>query len=268
MNWAGEWRELNRAHWDERVPIHFEGDFYDVAGFLAGRSSLQPFELDELGSVAGLTLVHPQCHFGLDTLSLAREGARVTGIDFSGAAISAARGLAARAEMEAEFIQADVYDAAAAVGGRRFDIVYTGNGAINWLPDIERWAAVMASLLAPGGRFYMIEIHPITEVFGDEELVIERSYFQSGPWLWDEPGTYADLTAPTSHNRTVDWHHPVGDVLSALLGAGLTIELFHEHDYALYPRWPFLERAEDGSYRMPEGRPTIPLMYSLRAVRR
>lgn len=254
--------------WDERVPIHVQGDFYDVTGFIAGRSTLREFERAELGSVDGLTLVHPQCHFGQDTLSLAREGAKVTGIDFSEPAIDAARELAARAGIQAEFIASDVYDAVNAVDGRQFDLVYTGLGAINWLPDIERWADVMASLLVPGGRIYMAEFHPITEIFGDEELVIERSYFGGGPWLWDEPGTYADMAAETTHNRSVEWVHTLGEVTSALTRAGLMLEFLHEHDYTLFPRWPFLERTADGIYRMPEGRPGLPLMYSLRAVRR
>jgi SAM-dependent methyltransferase len=267
VNWAEQWREVNRALWDERVPIHAEGQFYDLDGFVAGRSSLRPFELAEVGSVSGLTLIHPQCHMGLDTLSWAREGARVTGLDFSEPAITVARGLAERIGIEADFVLSDVYDSVEAVQGRRFDIVYTGLGAINWLPDIERWAGVMAGLVVPGGRFYLAEFHPVTEMFGDEELTVEHSYFERGPVLWDEPGTYADLTAATTHNRSVDWIHGVGDVVSALIEAGLTIELLHEHDYTLFPRWPFLRRDQDGTYRMPDGRPKIPLMYSLRARR-
>jgi SAM-dependent methyltransferase len=267
VNWADQWREVNRELWDERVPIHAEGEFYDLAGFAAGRSTLRPFELTEMGSVAGLTLIHPQCHMGLDTLSWAREGARVTGLDFSEPAIKVARELAERIGVEADFVLSDVYDSVAAVNQRQFDVVYTGGGAINWLPDIRRWAGVMADLLVPGGRFYMFEFHPLHEVFGDEELTVERSYFERGPLLYDEPGTYADLDAATLHNRSVDWVHGVGDVVSALIEAGLTIEFLHEHDYTLYPRWPFLEASPDGSYRMPEGRPALPLMYSLRARR-
>lgn len=267
MSWAEQWREVNRALWDERVPIHASGEFYDLPGFVDGRTSLRPFELGELGPVAGRTLIHPQCHIGLDTLSWAREGARVTGLDFSEPAITVARELARRTGVTADFILSDVYDSGEAVGGRRFDIVYTGIGAINWLPDIERWASVMASLLAPGGTFYMVELHPITEVFGEEELTVERSYFERGPWLWDEPGTYADPKAATTQNRSVDWVHGVGDVVSALIGAGLALDFLHEHDHTASPRWPFLERAADGTYRMPEGRPALPLMYSVRASR-
>ncbi|MEA2227796.1 MAG: hypothetical protein QOF29_1732 [bacterium] len=260
-----EWLETNRAMWDERVPLHVEGEFYDVAGFLAGKTALRAFELEEMGSVEGLSLVHPQCHFGLDTLSWARRGARVTGLDFSGPAVEAAGAIAERAGLEADFVQANVYDAAEALGGRRFDVVYTGLGALIWLPDVRRWADVMTSLLEPGGRFYLSEFHPIADVFGDDDLSIAHPYFGAEPIVWDEPGTYADLSAVTEHNRSIEWHHGMGEVVSALIDAGLRIELLHEHDHTLFPRWPFLVRSGP-IWRLPEGIPSLPLMYSLRAT--
>jgi SAM-dependent methyltransferase len=256
--------ELNRAWWDERVALHVRGDFYDVESFRRGRDALRPFELEEVGDVAGRSLVHLQCHFGLDTLSWARHGARVTGLDFSGPAVEAARRIAADVGLEAEFVQADLYDAPQALGGRRYDIVYTGLGALNWLPDVRRWAAVIGSLLAPGGFLYLSEFHPFAHVFGDHDFTIEYDYFHSR-LEFDEPGTYADLRAPTEHNRTEEWQHPLGDVVSAVIDAGLTLELLHEHDYTLFPRWPFLEKSGFDTYRLPEGRPRLPLMYSLRA---
>jgi 2-polyprenyl-3-methyl-5-hydroxy-6-metoxy-1,4-benzoquinol methylase len=255
--------ELNRAWWDERVPLHVASDFYDVAGFKEGANTLRPFEVDEVGDVAGRSLVHLQCHFGLDTLSWARRGARVTGLDFSEPAIEAARLLAADAGIDAEFVVANVHDAAAALEGRRFDVVYTGLGALNWLPDLQAWAQVVASLVTPGGFLYLSEFHPFSSVFADDDLTVERDYFQ-GAFLYDDPGTYADLEAKTEHNRTEEWEHPLGDVVSAVIDAGLEIELLHEHDYTLFARWPFLE-GRDGLYRQPEGKPRLPLMYSLRA---
>jgi SAM-dependent methyltransferase len=263
-----DWRRTNREMWDERVPIHTASDFYDVEGFLAGASSLRPFEVAEVGDVSGRTLVHTQCHFGLDALSWARRGATVTGLDFSQPAIDAARALAARAGLQAEFVQADVYDASSALGGRRFDVVYTGLGAINWLPDIEAWARTMASLVAPGGIFYLSEFHPFSNVFADEDLSVAHAYFHEGPFVWDEPGTYADLEAPTVHNRSIEWGHGLGEVVSAVIAAGLRIEFLHEHDHTLFPRWPFLRREEGGIYRLPEGTPSLPLMFSLRAAPR
>ena len=260
---AEDWLEVNREMWDERVPIHVGSELYDVEAFVAGRSSLRAFELEELPEVRGRTLVHPQCHFGEDTLSWARRGAHVTGLDFSGPAIAAARELAARCKLRAEFVEANVYDAAEALGGRRFEIVYTGIGAVNWLPDIERWAHVMAALVAPGGCLYLAEFHPITNVFGDD-LTVVSPYFSERPFELDKAGSYADPDAETIHDRTVEWHHSLGSVVSAVIAAGLEIEFLHEHDTTLFARWPFLV-GERGSFRMPEGAPSLPLLYSLRA---
>ena len=269
MNEHDEWYETNRAWWDERAPIHVGSAFYGLDEFLADPAAtrLRAFEPGELGDVAGKTLVHPQCHFGLDTLSWARRGARVTGIDFSAPAVEAARGAAARAGLEAEFLAGDVYDAAALVGGRTFDVVYTGLGALNWLPDIARWAGVMASLTAPGGVLYLVEFHPFQNILGDDDLTVVLPYFHDRAMVFDDgQGTYADLDAATEANTTLEWTHGLGEVLSAVLDAGYTIELFHEFDHTLFPRWPFLEE-RDGIYRLPPGMPSLPLMYSLRARR-
>ena len=264
--WRGEWREANRASWDERVPIHASGEFYDVAGFRSGQERLRPFEISEVGDVTGKELVHLQCHFGIDTLSWARRGARVVGLDFSAPAISEARRLAAELGLNAVFVRSDVYDAPGSLGGRDFDVVYTGLGAINWLPDIRRWARVVAALVRPGGFLYLSEFHPFTFVFGDDDLSVTHDYFQSEePQVWDEPGTYADLGAETVHNITYEWNHALGDVVSAVIEAGLDLEFLHEHDYTLFPRWPFLEKSGFDTYRLPEGTPRLPLMYSLRA---
>jgi SAM-dependent methyltransferase len=256
--------DLNRAWWDERVPLHVASDFYDVEGFKGGANTLRPFELEEVGDVSGRSLVHLQCHFGLDTLSWARRGAKVTGLDFSTPAVEAARSVAADTGLDAEFVAASVYDAPAALGGRRFDVVYTGLGALNWLPGIQRWAEVVAQLVAPGGFLYLSEFHPIAAVFADEDLTVEHDYFQTEPFAFDDPGTYADLEARTEHNRTEEWEHTLGDVVSAVIEAGLTLELLHEHDYTLFPRWPFVEK-DGAAFRFPAGRPRLPLMYSLRA---
>jgi SAM-dependent methyltransferase len=264
-----DWLKLNRAHWDERVPINVASEFYDVEGFIDGshHTTLQPFEIDEVGDVAGKTVVHPQCHFGKDTLSWARLGATVTGIDFSAPAVEAAAEVAVRAGLEAEFLVGDVYDAPTLVGGRTFDVVYTGFGALNWLPDIHRWAGVMASLAAAGGMLYLAEFHPVHGIFGDDDLTVTYPYFKAEPFVWDEPGSYADLTADTTNNRTIEWAHGLGEVVSAVIDAGFTVELLHEFDYTLFPRWPFLVKQGRDAYRLPEGTPSLPLMYSLRARR-
>ncbi len=264
--WQEEWREKNRESWDERVPIHASGEFYDVASFKAGEERLQPFEIAEVGDVSCKDLLHLQCHFGIDTLSWARRGARVAGLDFSGPAVATARSLASELGLDATFVQSDVYEAVQALEGRSFDVVYTGRGALNWLPDLGRWAGVVAALVRPGGFLYLSEFHPFTDVFGDEDLTVEHDYFQGPePQVWDEPGTYADLEAETEHNLTYEWNHPLGEVVGAVISAGLTLELLSEYDYTMFPRWPFLEKSGFDTYRPPEGTPRLPLMYSLRA---
>jgi SAM-dependent methyltransferase len=261
-----EWMQTNRASWDERVPIHVAGEFYDVEGFRKGEERLRPFELEEVGDVSGQDLVHLQCHFGLDTLGWARRGARVTGLDFSRPAVEAARSIAAQMSLDARFVEGNVYDAVEILDGRVFDIVYTGLGALIWLPDIRRWADVVTRLVRPGGFLYLAEFHPFSTVFGDDDLSVEHGYFfRPEPQVWDEPGTYADLEAETVNNRTYEWNHTLGDVITAIIDAGLTVEFLHEHDYTLFPRWPFLERHGHDNFRLPEGVPDLPLMYSLRA---
>ena len=259
-----EWIETNRKMWDERVPIHVGSRFYDVDGFRAGRQTLQDFELEALGNVSGRSLVHLQCHFGLDSMSWARLGADVTGLDFSSPAVDAANTLARELDLNATFAQGNVYDAPEILG-RRFDIVYTGLGALCWLPDIERWADVITALVKPGGTVFVSEFHPLTDALGDDELVFERPYFQGAePTRWDEPGTYADFKAGTEQNVSYEWTHPVSEVIDSLARRGMILESFKEHDFTLFQRWKFLERSEGEIYRLPAEMPSIPLMYSVR----
>lgn len=261
------WRATNRANWDERVPIHLASDFYDVPGFVAGDDALRDFELAEVGDVDGRTLLHLQCHIGLDTLSWARRGATVTGLDFSAPAVDVARGLAEQiGATTARFVAADVYDAVAALAGQTFDIVYTGLGALCWLPDIDRWARTAAALVAPGGFLYLAEFHPYADILADDGRTLAADYFRNDPTVWDQPSTYADSSATLGANVTVEWRHGVGEVVSALLAAGLRLEFLHEHDFSLFAHFPALER-EGGRYRFPAAQPRVPLMYSLRAAK-
>lgn len=267
-----DWRETNRARWDERVAIHTASDFYDQERFRRVRDVLRDFETAEVGDVTGRSLLHLQCHFGQDTLSWAHRGAaRVVGLDFSEPAVEAARELAAELGYgpdRAAFVAADVYDAAEAAPDASYDIVYTGIGALNWLPDLERWADAAASLVAPGGFLYLAEFHPLADSLDDETGArIVHDYFSRDAWVDEVPGTYADFEAPTVNNRSVEWQHPLGDVVSAVAGAGLRIDFLHEHDMTMFQRFAALRRGDDGYYRFPGDRPRVPLMYSLRASR-
>ncbi|GAA2054108.1 class I SAM-dependent methyltransferase [Catenulispora yoronensis] len=259
------WLDHNRANWDERVPIHAAGAFYDLPGFVAGRETVPAFALAEVGDVRGKRLVHPQCHIGTETLGWARHGASVTGLDFSRPALDTAAGLAERIGVEdSRWVAANVYDAVEALDGEQFDIVYTGLGALCWLPDVERWARVMAALVRPGGFLYLAEFHPFGNTLKPDGLTVEYDYFDRSPQVWDEPGTYADFEAETEQNVTVQFDHGLGEIVSAVIKAGLRLEFLTEHEMTMFKRYDVLEE-RDGFLWMPEGHPRVPLMYSLRA---
>lgn len=264
--------QSNRAHWDELVPIHARSPFYDLAGFKAGKSSLHSVELAELGDVAGQSLLHLQCHFGLDTLSWARLGARVTGVDFSPAAVELASALSTELGIPARFVCANIYDLPQALRDT-FDIVFTSYGVLCWLPDLERWAQVVAHFLRPGGTFYIVEFHPLSWIFDESpdanDLRVVYPYFHSPqPLEWAAAGSYADPQARLEHRTTYEWAHSLGDIVNGLIGAGLEIEFLHEFPYTAYAAFPFLEEGADGWWRLPAQFPAIPLMFSIRARRR
>ena len=261
-----KWLELNKESWNERAPINVRSDFYDNDAFKAGRSSLVNGELDIIGDVSGKALLHLQCHFGQDTLSWARAGAIVTGLDFSEAAITVARSLAHELGINAKFVVSNVYDAPTTLS-RQYDVVYTGIGSLCWLPDVTAWAQVVSALLQPGGELYLVEFHPIEWIWGDR-LTPEYDYFtpKSGLAL-HEPGSYADPDADTRHNETVQWNHNLGDVVTALIEAGLCIKALKEHDTHMVKVWDFLVDDGNGRYTMPAIRKNLPFMYTLRATK-
>lgn len=270
--------EANHRNWDERTPVHLASRMYDVDGFVADPhriSSVVALDLPEMaphlpgGSVSGLRLVHLQCHLGLDTLSWARLGAHVTGLDVSGASVSAAGDIARRAGLPARFVRSDVHDAPAALG-ERYDVVYTGVGALVWLPDLPRWARVVADLLVPGGVLHLREEHPVLHALDasrtDGELVLTGSYFDTGAHRYDESATYTDGVADFAHPTTYEWAHPLSDVVRALLDAGLRLVALREHRTVPWPALPGLVEA-DGGWALPRDRDRAPLSYSLTAMR-
>ncbi|MFZ3032620.1 MAG: class I SAM-dependent methyltransferase [Parvibaculum sp.] len=262
--------EQNRARWDEVVDIHVASDFYRVAEFKAGQSKLDPIVLAELGDITGQKLLHLQCHFGLDTLSLARLGAHVTGLDFSPKAIDAARALAVETNIRAQFVEGRVEDAPA-LAGTDFDTVFTSWGVLMWLSDINLWAQTAATCLKPGGRFYIAEGHPILWIFEDrkesylDNLNVVRSYFLEGPQRWESPFDYADPTVSLKHHQSNEWQHGIGEVITALANAGLHIDFLHEHDSLVWPGIPGMIGDDQGQYRAPEGAPQLPFAYSISA---
>ncbi len=264
--------QANRKHWNELTPIHEASEFYDVESFKAGRSTLLPIEVEELGDVSGKTLLHLQCHFGLDTLSWARLGARVTGVDISDDAIKLAKGLSEELGIDADFVRSDVYDLPQNLDGL-FDIVYTSYGVLIWLPDIDRWAGVVEKFLKPGGTFYIVEFHPFGHLFDEEvedgRLELRYPYFNPGEpreWLPDGSGSYADPDA-VLNTTTYEWSHSLGDVVTALASTGLRITFLHEFPYSGYKQLPMMTRGEDGWWRLPEKAESVPLMYSIKATK-
>ena len=261
----------NNALWDEWTRIHETSTFYDLEGFKRGGIRLKAFELEEIGPVDGLELLHLQCHFGIDTLSWARLGARVTGADFSLAAVELARSVAAEIGIDdARFVQSDLYELPAVLDGT-FDLVYTSAGVLGWLPDITRWAEVVAHFVRPGGRFYITEIHPVAEVFENEgvepgELRLTYPYWEHAePLAFPVQGTYADRAATVAAPMEYGWDHGLGEIVNALIGAGLRIDSLREYPFVLWPI-DFLTKSPDGTYRLPPGTPgELPLFFSILA---
>ena len=268
-----DYLKYNRARWDEAVGIHVNSQtgFYGLERFRAGEDVLGPIEREEIGDVSGKRLLHLQCHFGLDTLSLARRGAVVTGFDFSSKAIAQARALSQDSALPATFIEGDVYNAPSLVEGE-FDLVYVTWGAINWLPDIARWAQVVAHFLAPGGVLYLLEGHPAALALdqdGEGRLVPSYPYFQGAdPIIFDEPQTYTGDDTELTNTRSYEWNHPISDIVNGLISAGLALEFLHEHPRLAWPLFPCMIDVGDGMYELPDDVPSLPLAFSLKAARR
>jgi len=260
----------NRRNWDDRVPVHLASRFYDVDRWMESRPGSRLREVDALGDVTGLDLVHLQCHFGLDTLAWADAGARVVGVGFSPVAVRTARDLAVRAGLaeRASFVCAAVQDAAGTLGHRTFDIVYVSLGALCWLPSVEQWAAQVAALARPGGRLYLHDSHPISWSLADEAPLLTYTYFEEPePFVDESQQTYTDADRPLASTRTYEWNHGIGEVVTALVNRGLRIDVLTEHDWTVRQRFPWLVESAPGHWTTPEDRPRMPLTSTLVATR-
>jgi SAM-dependent methyltransferase len=269
-----DYRDVNRANWDERVPAHVASAFYCVPRFLAEPdylSDVVQFDRPLLGDIAGLRGVHLQCHIGTDTVSLARLGASMTGLDFSGPAAEAATRLAAATGADATFVQSDVYAAVDVLGAAAFDLVYTGIGALCWLPDIRRWAGVVAALLRPGGRVFVREGHPMLWTIDDraDDLLVKYPYFeQPEPLTWTEGGTYVDTDQVFEQNVSHEWNHGLGEIVTALLDEGLALTGLVEHDSVPWNAFPGrMEQIDGNEWRLADRPARLAHSYTLQAVK-
>jgi SAM-dependent methyltransferase len=269
--------DINKAGWDERAPAHAASPDYAIGQFVSDPAFLSHvvrFDLPLLGDIAGLRGVHLQCHIGTDTVSLARLGASMTGLDFSPAALAQARELAARTGADATFTEADVYDAAGVLGRGEFDLVFTGIGALCWLPSVARWAQVAGALLRPGGRLFIREGHPMLWAMADTRtdglLVADLPYFErEEPEVWDDGGTYVQTDAQFEHNVSYSWNHGLGEILTALLAAGLDITGLTEHDSVPWNALPgMMEQVGGGEWRLADRPWRLAHSYTLQAVKR
>ena len=263
-----EYLQANQRRWDRLTTEHENAAFYDLAGFRAGKERLRSIELSELGDVSGKTLLHLQCHFGLDTMAWARRGAVVSGVDFSQNAITLAQALSEELAIPAQFYRSDIYDLPQVLSGE-FDIVFTSYGVLHGLPDLRSWGEIIAGYLKPGGIFYIVEDHPMFRVFRPQpegEFKAERSYFHSQePQRIEGTGSYATDGEGATETYYV-WDHTLGDVIKALIGAGLRIEFLHEFPYAARAKFPFMEQGKDGWWRLPPHQHgMIPFLFSMQA---
>ena len=258
--------KINRQSWNNKVDTHLTSDFYNLDGFKKGDTSLNSIELNLLGDVKGKTILHLQCHFGQDTISLGRLGAEPTGVDLSDKAIASAEQIAKDTHSNARFICCDIYDLPRYLT-QQFDIVFTSYGAIGWLPDLNKWAKIIVDLLKPNGQFVMAEFHPVVWMFDDNFEKIKYNYFNSGAIIEEENGTYADKSAAIKQQSVV-WNHGIGEVISSLINSGLEMVSLEEFDYSPYNCFNNTVEFEPGKYRIAHLDNRIPMVYSIVAKKK
>jgi len=257
--------EVNKSLWNKKTDVHVKSEFYDVESFKKGKSSLNFAEIEGLGDVKGKTILHLQCHFGMDSLSLSRLGADVTGIDLSDRAVETAKDLNTELGLNAEFICSDVYDLKKVLD-KKFDIVFTSYGTIGWLPDMDKWADIVSYFLKPGGMFYIIEFHPIVWMFDDNFTGFQYSYFNDEAIIEEVSGSYADKDADINH-LSYGWNHPIAEVLTALLKQNLTIAEFKEYPFSFYNCFNNTVKNNSGYWEIMGMEGKLPLMYSIKAFK-
>lgn len=256
---------LNKDSWNRRTEYHVKSEFYDMDNFLNGSSSLNPFELALLGDLNGKSVLHLQCHFGQDSISLSRMGANVVGVDLSDKAIDTAKQIALQTNSSAQFICCDIYDLPQHLD-QQFDMVFTSYGTIGWLPDLNKWAGIISKYLKPGGQFVFVEFHPVVWMFDNDFEKVGYNYFNTGALIETETGTYADREADLEQEY-VCWNHSLSEVMGSLIQNDLTIRSFEEYDYSPYNCFRHTIEFEPKKYRIAHLDNKIPMVYSLLATK-
>lgn len=258
--------ELNRNAWNNKVESHVNSDFYNMKGFLAGETSLNSIELEMLGDIEGKSVLHLQCHFGQDTLSLARMGAEVTGVDLSDVGIEKAKQLNQDLGLDAKFICCDIYDLPNHLE-EKYDIVFTTYGTIGWFPDLDKWAALISRYLKPEGKFIFVDFHPFVWMYDSDFTKFEYSYFKKEAIVETETGTYADKEAELTQT-TVGWNHGISEVVNSLIKNGIQISALDEYDYSPYNCFKNMVEFEPKKYRIINFEDKLPLVYSIEGLKK
>lgn len=253
--------KINREAWNDKTNVHLESDFYNQKSFMEGKNTLKEPELEVLGDVSGKRILHLQCHFGQDTLSLARMGANATGLDFSNVAIEHAIEINKQLSLDASFVCTDVYSLPDELIDQ-FDIVFTSYGTIGWLPELESWAQTIKKALIPGGKFIMVDFHPFIWTFDNEMQKIEYDYFNSAPIIEEIEGTYADRNAPIK-TQTVSWNHGVGEILNTLIKTDIAIQEFSELDYSPFNCFTDMKQLDKDKFVFNHINHAIPMIYRI-----
>jgi SAM-dependent methyltransferase len=261
-----DYKAINKQTWNTKTEVHIASDFYDVESFLMGKSTLNSIELELLGDVKNKKILHLQCHFGQDSMSLSRLGAKVTGVDFSDIAIKRAQEFATQLNLDTTFICCDIYETLDFIN-EEFDIVFTSYGTIGWLPDLEKWANVISNCLKPNGKFIMADFHPVVWMYDNNFKDVFYSYFNVEPIIEDESGTYADRYAALEA-KTIGWNHSISEILNSLINSGLEINCFNEYDYSPYNCFNETEEFEPNKFRVKNFKNKIPMVYSILSTKK
>jgi SAM-dependent methyltransferase len=257
---------LNKNTWNNKTEVHIASEFYDMKGFLDGKSTLNSIELVLLGDISNKKILHLQCHFGQDTMTFARMGAQATGIDFSEKAIEKSTEFSKQLNLDTSFICCDIYEAPKYLKDQ-FDIVFTSYGTIGWLPDLDKWAKVVSQFLKPGGQFIMADFHPVVWMYDNDFKEVFYSYFNIEPIIEDESGTYADRYSKIEA-KTITWNHPISETLNALITNGIELNSFNEYDYSPYNCFNNTEEFEPNKFRIKTFENKIPMVYSIKGTKK